>query len=359
MKKIMNKDKIDLFYFDLKHMVMVLIIIFMNLGMLCVTQTESMAEKPKELSMASLFPPESPSSQSLNRWADRVKSESNGLLSVRHYPANTLIAAPDMRTGVKAGVADIGCSFIYKPEPRFEPSLLMSQLILGLNYQNCLKIFDDIWNEFPDLWADQWKGHKILWIATIDPNLLVTVKQSVRKMEDIRGLQIRIPNATSANIIKTLKAVPVSMSTGDWIVSLDKGTTDGATTSLGSLLDYKIGEKIDYITYYSTGPGVIFLIMNMDAWNDLSPEMQKVIDDTSAWGRQDMIDTKSKSVKEAVEYLTSHGVEFITLSPEEHARWDAAIKPVFNKMADDLNAKGFPGTELINFAIERAKFYSK
>ena len=335
-----------------------MVTIAMTLGMVCMVQAESKAAKPIELSMASLFPPESPSAKSLNRWADRVKKESNGRLIIRHYPANTLIAAPDMRTAVQAGVADIGCSFIYKPEPNFEPSLFLSQLILGLNYQNCLKIFDDIWNQFPDLWAGQWKNFKLLWITTIDPNLLVTVKKQVKTQDDIKGLQLRVPNPTTAKMIKSLQAVPVFMSAGDWIVSLDKGTTNGATTSLGSLLDYKVGEKIDYITYYSFGPGVIFLTMNKDSWNDLSPELQKVITDSMEWGKEDMIRTKMESVKESITYLEKNGVGFVRLSPDEYAKWDATLKPVFDKMASDLNKKGYPGTELVDYAIERAKFYS-
>jgi TRAP-type C4-dicarboxylate transport system substrate-binding protein len=335
-----------------------LIVILAGFALVCAFHTESQAQKPIELSMASLFPPDSPSAQSLNLWAERVKSQSKGLLSIRHYPANTLIAAPDMRTGIKAGVADIGCSFIYKPEPGFEPSLVMSQLILGLSYENCIKIFEDIWNKFPALWEGQWKDFKLLWITTIDPNLVVTVKKPVRSLEDLKGLQIRIPNAVSADMLKALGGTPVSMPTGDWIVSLDKGTTDGGATSLGSLLDYKIAEKIHYITYYSMGPGVVFLIMNKDKWNALPPELQKVINHSTEWGKQNMIDTKTKSVTEATEYLKKNGVEFIKLSPAEYERWNAAVKPIFDKIAKDLSGKGYPGEELVKYAMERAKFYN-
>ena len=320
--------------------------------------TESGATKARELTMASLFPPESPTAKSLNRWAEKIKQDTNGQISIRHFPANTLIAAPDMRTSLKFGVADIGCSFIYKPEPNFDPSLMLSQLILGLNYENCLKIFEDIWNQFPELWADQWKDYKLLWITTIDPNLLVTVKKPVKTLENMHGLQLRIPNAMTASMVKTLDATPVSMSSGDWIVSLDKGTTDGAATSLGSLLDYKIGEKIDYITRYSLGPGILFLAMNKKSWSRLSPDIQKVLDASAKWGKQDIIETKKKSETKAIEYLKSNGVEFFNLSPEEYARWENTVQPVFDKMASDLDAKGFPGTALVKYALERAKFYS-
>ena len=336
----------------------VLLILLMCCTMIAITSPVSWAAGNRELNMASLFPPESPSAQSLNRWAEKVKHDTHDQISIRHFPANTLIAAPDMRTSLKVGVADIGCSFIYKPEPKFDPSLMLSQLILGLNYENCLKIFEDIWNQFPEMWADQWKDYKLLWITSIDPNLVVTVKRSVRTLDDMKGLQLRIPNAMTANMLKILGATPVSMSSGDWIVSLDKGTTDGAATSLGSLLDYKIGEKIDYVTYYSLGPGIIFLAMNKKSWNSLSPDLQTIIDTSAAWGRQDMIATKKESEKMAIDYLKANGVEFLKLSADEYARWEKTIQPVFDKMAQDLDAKGFPGTSLVKFALERAKFYS-
>lgn len=319
--------------------------------------TDSSAAKSRELSMASLFPPESKPAKSLNRWAEKVNQETGGRISIRHFPANTLVAAPDMRSSLKVGVADIGCSFIYKPEPKFDPSIMLSQLILGLTYENCLKIFDDIWNRFPELWADQWKDYKLLWITPIDPNLMVTVKHPVRNLADLKKMQLRMPSPTTASMLKALGATPVSMSTADWIVSLDKGTTDGATISLGSLIDYKIGEKIDYVTNYSFGPGIMFLVMNKRTWNSLSPDIQEIVDVSAKWGRQDMIDEKKQTEKEAVDYLKSKGVEFIRLSPEEYAKWEKIVRPVFDKVAEDLNAKGFPGTQLIDFALERGKFY--
>ncbi len=255
-----------------------------------VSQTTVPAGETIELSMANLYAPGSDPDQSLMRWAAKVEADSNGRLKIRDYPGGTLLTAPDMRTGVEAGVADLGSSFIYKPEPGFEPSMVMSQLILGLDYNKCLSIFDDIWNQFPSLWEGQWDKFKLIWITTIDPNLLFTVDKPVRTLEDLKGLQIRMPSATAADMFKALGAAPVSMSTADWVVSLDKKTTDGAATSVGSVLDNQVGEKLKYCTRYSTGPGVTFLVMNKQRYDSLPAELQKVIDDNMAFGLQDMID---------------------------------------------------------------------
>lgn len=323
------------------------------------TPTDSTAPTGEaiELSLASLYPAGSPPAQSLDRWCEKIAADSGGRLTIRHYTDNTLVAAPDMRTGVEAGTADLGSSFIYKPEPGFDPSLVMSQLILGLNYEDCLKIFDDMWNEFPELWNSQWDKFKVMWVTVIDPNLLFTTKKPVRTMADIKGLQIRMPSKSAGEMLKNLGAAPVEMPTADWVVSLDKGTTDGAVTSAGSVLDHKVGEKLKYVTQYSTGPGVTFLIMNKQKYESLPPDLQKVLDDNMEFGKQDFIQSKKDAEKAAYEYLKSTGTEVITLAPEEYEKWDAAVRPVFDKIAQDLDGKGFPGTELINFCLERAKFY--
>ena len=333
----------------------VLISILIGIGLL--TSAQAKSKKPVKLTLASLFPPESPSAKSLNRWIDKVEKDSNGTLLIRHYPANTLIPAPEMRSSVKVGVADLGCSFIYKPEPGFEPSLFLSQLIRGLNYQSCLNILDDILTQFPDLWADQWKDFELIWLTTIDPNLIITLDKPVHTLSDLKGQQLRIPNPKAADILKRLGATPVSMPPADWIVSIDKGMTDGATTSLGSLLDYKIGAKIKYVTRYSTGPGMVFLTMNKRSYNRLSPEHKAIIDNAKQFGKQDMINTKKTELQHATDYLKENGVQYIDLPEQEMALWDETTLPVLKEIGDELNKKGFPGTKLVDFAIDRAEFY--
>lgn len=315
-------------------------------------------QKPVELSLASMMPPGAPPTAHLERWMEKVATESKGLLTIRHYPASTLIAGPDMRIGVKEGVADLGNSFIYKVDPGFEVGQYLTQLVRGLNMPDGVKILDDIQNKYPDLMNSQWKDFKVIYIIPTHPTIIYTVEKPVRKMEDLKGLELRVPNALLADFLKNLGATPVSMSTPDWITSLDKGTTDGGATTVGSMLDFQIAEKFKYATYYAMGSSISFLIMNKDSWNNLSPEMQQVIDGTMDWARQDIIETWTASEKQTLEFSKEKGIQFIELSPDEYARWDAAVKPVYDKMAADMNAAGYPGTELVNFAMERSTFYA-
>ena len=315
------------------------------------------AAEPIELSMASMHAPASLSGQSLEKWAEKIAEESNGLVTIRHYGSSTLVPGPDMRIGIKDGVADIGNSFIYKPDPGFEVGVNLTQLVRGLNMADGVAIFEDIWNEFPELMESQWQDYKVLWIIPTLPTIIYTCNDPVYTMADMKGQELRVPNAILADFIKNLGGTPVSMATPDWITSLDKGTTDGGATTTGMMSDFQIGEKFKYGTNYAMGSSVNFLIMNMDSWNNLSPDMQKVIEDSLEWARQDAIDSWTETETVTLQYSLDCGIEFIDLSNDEYAKWNEAIRPVYDAMAAEMDAAGYPGTELVDFALERADFY--
>lgn len=313
------------------------------------------AQKPVELSLASMHAPTSPSGQQLEEWAEKIKADSNGMLTIRHYGSSTLIPGPDMRTGIREGVADIGNSFIYKAEPGFEVGVNLTQLIRGLDELDGVRIFDAIWNEYPDLMESQWQDYKMLWIIPTHATIIYTTNKPVHTIADMKGLELRVPNALLADFMKNLGATPISMSTPDWITSLDKGTTDGGATTVGSMYDFKIAEKFKYATKFAMGCSVNFLIMNKDSWNKLSPEMQKVIDDSLKSARQDAIDTWTESEALTLAFSKEKGIEFIDLSNDEYQKWNQAVRPVYDKMAEEMNAAGYPGTELVDYALGLAR----
>ena len=297
--------------------------------------------------------PTAPSGLDLEAWAEKIKQASNGVLTIRHYGSSQLVQGPEMRSGIKSGVADIGNSFIFKGEPGFEVGVNLTQLVRGKTLADGVRIFDALWAKYPDVMASQWKDYKMLWIIPSLPTILYTVDKPVRTMDDMKGLEIRVPNAITADFMKALGAAPVSMSTPDWITSLDKGTTDGGATTVGSMFDFQIAEKFKYATIFPMGCSVNCLIMNMDAWNKLSPDAAEGHRRQS--GRrtaESAIDAWAESEKKAEAYSLEKGIEFIELSPDEYAKWNAAIQPVYDKMADDMDKAGYPGTDIVKSALE-------
>jgi hypothetical protein len=53
-------------------------------------------------------------------------------------------------------------------------------------------------------------------------------------------------------------------------------------------------------------------------------------------------------VTESIEWSKeTYQVEFITLPPEEKAKWDALLNPITTKWIEDTTAKGFPAEQIV------------
>jgi len=313
------------------------------------------AVKPIELSFASTSSTSSEIHKHYERLAEKIKSDSGGRLTLRIYPNNTLVSGPDMRKGLKEGAADMGSSAIYTVDPEFQVEVNLPQLILAKDTPTADKIYTALYDKYTSIFKDEWKSYKFLWMAPTLPTFLYTVDKPIKTMDNMKGMQIRAPSKLVTDLVKSLGGTPVSMTMPDWIVSLDKHTTDGAATTTGTLPDFQVGTKLKYCTTYSFGTSMWYTAMNLNTYNKLSPDLQKVIDNAIAWGRDDEIKTWVTYNQSAMDYAKTSGVQIIDLSGEEKLKWDLATQGVYNAIANDLNGKGYPGTAFVGMCRDLAK----
>jgi TRAP-type C4-dicarboxylate transport system substrate-binding protein len=97
----------------------------------------------------------------------------------------------------------------------------------------------------------------------------------------------------------------------------------------------------------------MYVIMNLDKWNSLPPDVQRAFEKVS----EDWIPKHAKGWDAADEdgraFTLEQGNEIIPLSEEESARWAEAVRPVIDEYAQSLEDKGLPGKEYVEFIKER------
>ena len=316
------------------------------------------SSKPIELRLAHMMPVGSPSDKHIRLWAKKVAKESNGKLKVRIFPANTLIPGPEIYDAVKKGTVDLGLSWRYKPEGYTMGVAL--PLILGApDTVTGSLIYDEIWKKFPKEMGKEWEDVKVLYLVASVPNHIASRKE-LRRCEDIKGQQIRVPAPQAAFLVKELGGVPVFMSSGDFIVGLDKGTVDGAVLLSCMVADYKLGGKIKQILMNPLGvAGPVFLAMNKDSYDKLPPDLKEVLDKTTAWAKEEAIKSWAGTLESSKKYFEKSGIEMIYLTGEEQQKLMRAYNAMCDETAKQLNAKGYPGTEVVEFIRERVKHYAK
>ena len=88
--------------------------------------------------------------------------------------------------------------------------------------------------------------------------------------------------------------------------------------------------------------------MNMDSWNALPEDVQKVMDDLRVEQAEWTGDYMDNHVKDSIEWSKeTHQVEFIQLSEEEKAKWDALLAPITDQWVEDVKAKDFPAEAIV------------
>lgn len=161
-------------------------------------------------------------------------------------------------------------------------------------------------------------------------------------------------------MMKDLGGTPVYMSTADFVLGMEKKTVDGGTIQPLAVQDNKLGGKVKYMLDLSLGaPTPVFAIMNKDFYNKLPADLKSVIDKSCAWGKQGTIKTWADAWEDVKKYYKTEGVEIVTLSPQERAKVVSIVEKARDKVGQELDAKGIPGTEVVKYIRERVAYYSK
>ena len=299
-----------------------------------------------ELTLSHMAPAGSVIDKQIAAWAERVKKDSGGKLSIRIFPGATLIKPVETFSGIEKGIADIGASYRYS-RAGAELTGMISMFLAGLpDAATGSRIVAEVWKNFPEF-RKEWDTVKVLWMNTSGPAVVATTKP-VRTMADLKGLELRVPVPEAADALKLLGGTPVSMTSADMVIGIQKGTVHGGLVFKEAIEAFKLPVKFvtEFGMYLSSN---WFLVMNPSSWNKLSPDLQKVINDSLEWGRSESIKAFDAADSAAVEYGKKEGMEFIKLTPAEEARWFEIVNGNNKKHAAALDAKGYPATKVLEF----------
>ncbi len=172
---------------------------------------------------------------------------------------------------------------------------------------------------------------------------------------DLTGVKLR-DNPIYHAFFMALKATTSSMKSTEAYAALEKGVIDAAAwTSIG-LMDLKWDKFVKYRIdpeFYNTDLGIIF---NKDAWNNLSPESQKIIQDVVIDWEQKSYDARQKDVASDAAELAKRGMKFVKMSPEASTKYlTMADDAAWARMKSRMEKKG--GME--NYAELRKLYYKE
>ncbi len=283
---------------------------------------------------------------------------SGGTLSFQVYYGMALGGKPrDLISQVENGVVDMSYTLPAYHAGRFP---ILTGLELPFIAQTG-EVFSQVAWDWLDKYAyNEFKTIKVITLNAIDVGVLHTTKRPVRKLEDLKGLKIRVAGRYIGMAVKALGGVPVQMPLPAVYESLARGQTQGMMIPWMITIPFKYAEVTKYHTDTPIYHSLLLTAMNMDTWNKLDARQKKAVELSTGKSFAKAYGARWDAVADpGREIARKKGNEIITLSAAETARWAAASRGAHEAWMSEMDGKGLDGKRMFADLLALVKKYSK
>lgn len=195
---------------------------------------------------------------------------------------------------------------------------------------------------------------KVLFSAIL-PTYEFMGNKRIAGTDDMKGVRMRISGA-NAKALQYFGAVPTVVTAPEGYQALERGTID----SFGFPWTYAFGAfKIYEVSKYATeglamGGFSCAHVVSLDAWDALPQKLKDMFPEVRETALNAMIEDYAKA-DEKWYPIFQERLEVVPFPPEERQKLVANAEVIWNEWAKEKDAKGMPGTELLNFVKDLVK----
>jgi len=282
------------------------------------TQSESTGEltapdERHEWRMVTSWPPNFPGhGVSASRLAQRLEDLSGGRISVDVFAAGELVPALEVLDAVSRGTIQIGHSAPIYWRGQIPAAQVFGSVPFGMS--------PDVFNAWIfhggglELWQEAYAPLNIIpFVAgNTGPQMGGWFNREINSLADLDGLKMRIPGL-GGEVMQRAGVLPVLMPGSEIFTALQTGAID-ATEWVGPYNDMAFGLHQAAQYYYYPGwqepSGALELLVGMEAFESLSPELQHVVRTACFAENSFLLAEFNTRNHEALRTLTEeHGVE--------------------------------------------------
>jgi tripartite ATP-independent transporter DctP family solute receptor len=162
-------------------------------------------------------------------------------------------------------------------------------------------------------------------------------KNPVKSPDDLKGLKIRvIQNAVNVELMKAFGASATPMPYGEVFSALQTGVIDGAENNPPSYLTANHFQAVKNYILDSHQRVPEVLMVSRVAWDKLSAEDKKLLQDCAKETEKYQIEVWNKFEKDALDKLIKGGV--VVTEVKDMKPWQAAAKPAIDKLGAEFKA---------------------
>lgn len=216
---------------------------------------------------------------SARRVADRINAMAGGRLQVDLFAAGEIVPPLAILDAVSTGTVEMGHSAAIYWQGKIPAASFFTTVPFGLG-----PIEHQAWIELRDgqaLWDELYRpyGVRAFMAGNVGPSMGGWFRRKLNGLDDLKGLRIRV-QGVGADVYQRLGAVPMTVSAGDLLPALEKGSIDAAEF-LAPATDVETGLQRYAPFYYVPGfnkpNGPSELMISLRAWEQLPEDLRAIV----------------------------------------------------------------------------------
>jgi len=300
-----------------------------------------------QLTYATSYAPTHPYGEADEQWIARIEEQTGGRVEITPFWGRSLITSREGVDELAAGVADIAYIAPIYASSGYDLSRLTPQFFYG--YEDALEVLDvylELWEDYPQF-EEQLEGVKVLGFNVGTPMHLMLREAPFTELSDLQGLRIRSA-VDYVGALANFGAEGVTMPMAETYPSLQRGVLDGVIAPYEALRSLSFAEVVSYYSELPHSRGAYpSRAINGDVWASLPEDIQQVFLDNIDFWTQATYELAQASEEAGRAFGEEQGVEFNAVDPEVIAEYSAAFAPSAQATAEQMDASGLPGTEIL------------
>jgi len=276
-----------------------------------------------------------PTTQGAYKFAEIVEQKTNGRIKIEVYYGAQLGDEKSVMEQMQFGGIDFARVSL---SPLAEFAKQLNVLQLPYLYRDSAHMWKVLEGPIGDQFKNGLGESKLVGLSWYDSGSrnFYNSKKPITKLEDLKGMKIRVQeNQMMMDMIKAIGAQPTPMAYGEVYSALQTGVIEAAENNWPSYESTSHYEVAKYFVLDEHTRVPELQIASKATMDKLSAEDQKIIKEAAvesakferqAWAEREK--TSEKKVRDA-------GCQITELSAEEKAKFQEAVKPLYEKYAKD------------------------
>lgn len=289
------------------------------------------AEAVTKMRCSHQLPPAHHIAQVIERWAEEVRTASEGEIDVQVFGSDSLVKANQNITAVAKG--DIECAFSL--------NFQWGRTLPIMNVTVAPFAFGDleIWRKWPDSEAAKFLEEKLLdkgvrnvaWLFQTNTSVFTSKDRFLVKPEDFKSVKMRGLNAAFDAGLIALGATTSAMPGSEVYQALATGVLDGGLTDAAAAVSRKYYEVQDHFTVVPVISAYLHGYVNPKWYDGLSDKSKAALESAGKKAAIWAVEVSAKAGAAAPDQLREKGVKVHISTPEENKALEAIMRPAFDE----------------------------